>query len=525
MGFKIPVLNQDSDEFKRKFYAKVTEPVLQKRLVLVIVSTALLLDNMLYMVIVPIIPIYLRDIGAYKTNWEEEVIQFPNGTSYTQRNLNYIGEDEALGFLFASKAMVQIFINPLSGTLIDRFGYEYPMIFGLTVMFFSTSVFAVGQSYGILFFARSLQGLGSAFADTSGMAMIADRFTEEHERSKALGIALAFISFGSLIAPPYGSFLFEFAGKSVPFIILALVCFADAVAVFAVIMPNERRNTESGEPLQGTPIWRLFLDPYIAAVSGALVMANVSLAFLEPTISRWMKDEMPDVTEWEIGLIWLPAFFPHVAGVYATVVLMRRFPQYPWAMAAGGLAMEGLACFIVPFANSFWVLAFPLAIICFGIALIDTSLLPMLGYLVDTRHTPVYGSIYAIADISYSLAYAVGPIIAGEVVANMGFTALNVGICISNLAYAPVITLLRKVYVYKPFEEDALMDDNGAYGRFDDDANAGGYETVSNPNAKMYGAVDNGVANSDGYGYGGNFEYQGGFGVPQQTYPQPGADR
>ena len=40
------------------------------------------------------------------------------------------------------------------------------------------------------------QGVGSAFADTAGLSMIADRYTEEAERSKALGIALAFISFG-----------------------------------------------------------------------------------------------------------------------------------------------------------------------------------------------------------------------------------------------------------------------------------------------------------------------------------------
>ena len=50
--------------------------------------------------------------------------------------------------------------------------------------------------------ARSMQGVGSAFADTSGLAMIADRFSDEKQRRKALGIALAFISFGSLIAPP-----------------------------------------------------------------------------------------------------------------------------------------------------------------------------------------------------------------------------------------------------------------------------------------------------------------------------------
>ena len=54
---------------------------------------------------------------------------------------------------------------------------------------------------------------------------------------------------------------------------------------------------------EGTPIWRLLIDPHIACCSGALVVANVSLAFLEPTISKWMNETM-DAEEWQQGLIW-----------------------------------------------------------------------------------------------------------------------------------------------------------------------------------------------------------------------------
>ena len=53
--------------------------------------------------------------------------------------------------------LAQIFINPISGHIIDKIGYDLPMMFGITVMFFSTLMFACGSSYGVLFFARSLQ--------------------------------------------------------------------------------------------------------------------------------------------------------------------------------------------------------------------------------------------------------------------------------------------------------------------------------------------------------------------------------
>lgn len=139
--------------------------------------------------------------------------------------------------------------------------------------------------------------------------MIADRFTEENERSAALGIALAFISFGCLIAPPFGAILYSLAGKSVPFLILSLVSLLDAFAVFMVIQPKTGPSgmsgrSESGDKLQGTPMWKLFMDPFIAICAGALIMANISLAFLEPTITMWMAATMPETPEWLVGMIW-----------------------------------------------------------------------------------------------------------------------------------------------------------------------------------------------------------------------------
>ncbi|CAB4057591.1 SLC18A3 [Lepeophtheirus salmonis] len=414
------------------------------------------------MVIVPIIPDYLRLIGAWETHQvplnihdhnsgpppvqqRHEIVNFfSNSTGNysityvnTTRKLHfrgimieYEGEDSGIGVLFASKAAIQIFINPISGTIIDKVGYDLPMMFGLTIMFFSTLLFACGSSYGVLFFARSLQGVGSAFADTGGLSMIADRYTEESERSKALGIALAFISFGCLVAPPFGGVLYEFCGKAVPFIILAFICLIDGLLLLLIMRPMKAKQMEEGyvRP-KGTPIWKLFMDPHIACCSGALIMANVSLAFLEPTISKWMTETM-DAEEWQQGMIWLPAFFPHVIGVIITVKMTGKFPEWIWALAAIGLALEGLSCFIIPFSTNYFVLMIPISIISFGIALIDTSLLPTLGFIVDKKYESVYGSVYAIADISYCAAYAIGPVIAGHVVEKMGFTALNIIVAI-----------------------------------------------------------------------------------------------
>ncbi|KAG8000136.1 putative vesicular acetylcholine transporter-A [Nibea albiflora] len=420
-------LSQMSERTKQLGNA-IQDPERQKRIILVIVCIALLLDNMLYMVIVPIIPNYLEELQK-SADRAESALQHTNSTNSTVHTKGNF--DLQIGFFFASKAILQLLVNPLSGTFIDRVGYDIPLFIGLSVMFLSTLTFSFAENYATLFLARSMQGLGSAFADTSGIALIADKFSEDAERSKALGIALAFISFGSLAAPPFGGVLYQFAGKRVPFLILALVCLIDAV------------------------------------VAGALIICNIPLAFLEPTIANWMETTM-NASEWEIGMTWFPAFFPHVLGVFLTVKLAAKYPHLQWFYGAIGMVFIGASSCTVPACKNFGQLMMPLCGICFGIAFVDTALLPTLGFLVDVRHVSVYGSVYAIADISYCVAYALGPVVAGQIVHDLGFVQLNLGMGLANVLYAPALLLLKNVTQMKPsFSERNMLLEDGPTGLYD----------------------------------------------------------
>ncbi|CDQ90869.1 unnamed protein product [Oncorhynchus mykiss] len=364
-------------ERTKQLGTKFKDPERQRRIILVIVCVALLLDNMLYMVIVPIIPDYLAELQTTKGNFDLQI-----------------------GVLFASKAILQLLVNPLTGTFIDRVGYDLPLFIGLIIMFFSTCLFAFADNYVSLFAARSLQGLGSAFADTSGIAMIADK--------------------------------------------------------------GERENMPVG-----TPIYKLMIDPYIAVVAGALTTCNIPLAFLEPTIANWMEETMHS-SQWEIGLAWLPAFFPHVLGVYITVKLAAKYPHLQWFYGALGMVIIGASSCTVPACKTFGQLMGPLCGICFGIALVDTALLPTLAFLVDVRHVSVYGSVYAIADISYCVAYALGPVVAGQIVHDLGFIQLNLGMGLANVLYAPALLLLKNVCQMKPSNsERGMLLEEGPTGLYD----------------------------------------------------------
>ena len=55
------------------------------------------------------------------------------------------------------------------------------------------------------------------------------------------------------------------------------------------------------------------------------------------------------------------------------------------------------------------------------LGMIDASMFPQMGYIVDVRHVGVYGSIYAIADAAFCFAFALGPFFSGPFVRTLGF--------------------------------------------------------------------------------------------------------
>lgn len=57
--------------------------------------------------------------------------------------------------------------------------------------------------------------------------MLAERYPDDKERGNAMGIALGGLALGVLIGPPFGGFMFEFVGKSAPFLVLSALALGD----------------------------------------------------------------------------------------------------------------------------------------------------------------------------------------------------------------------------------------------------------------------------------------------------------
>ncbi|XP_059619591.1 synaptic vesicular amine transporter isoform X2 [Phlebotomus argentipes] len=435
-----------------------------RRLVLIIVAIALLLDNMLLTTVVPIIPEFLYDIrhpdaplaslpkfpppttpappcGQTTTPWDgiqETTPGFDNASFYAEleeRHKELVGETVEVGLMFASKAFVQLLANPFVGPLTHKIGYSIPMFAGFVIMFISTIIFAFGRSYSVLFLARALQGIGSSCSSVSGMGMLAERYTNDKERGNAMGIALGGLALGVLIGPPFGGVMYEFVGKSAPFIILAALALGDGVLQLLMLQPSVVLQESDPPSLKA-----LVCDPYILIAAGAITFANMGIAMLEPSLPIWMMDNM-GASKWEQGVTFLPASISYLIGTNVFGPLGHKIGR--WRAALLGLMIIGLCLLCVPMATSINHLILPNAGLGFAIGMVDSCMMPELGYLVDIRHAAVYGSVYALGDVAFCVGFAVGPALSGTLVNTIGFEWMLVGMAVICFAYAPLLTFLR----------------------------------------------------------------------------------
>jgi len=95
--------------------------------------------------------------------------------------------------------------------------------------------------------------------------------------------------------------MYEFVGKSSPFIVLSILALLDGLLQLMVLQPRVIKNQDEGASLM-----TLIKDPYILVAAGAITFANTGIAILEPALPLWMMDTMK-AKNWEQGVAFLPA--------------------------------------------------------------------------------------------------------------------------------------------------------------------------------------------------------------------------
>uniref|UniRef100_UPI00398F0995 chromaffin granule amine transporter-like isoform X2 n=1 Tax=Pristiophorus japonicus TaxID=55135 RepID=UPI00398F0995 len=427
-----------------------------RTMVLVIVYIALFLDYTLLTVIVPIIPSFLYEKHnaemnslaspeqpkalvptpsidfPYSSDVDLTIEKYTAGESETEgfgwrntteaailgltpatggthcsRNDSFLAEENVrVGLLFASKAIVQLLVNPLVGPLTNRIGYHIPMCTGFVIMFVSTIMYAFSNTYTWLFVARALQGIGSSCSSVAGLGMLASNYADDNERGKAMGIALGGMALGVLVGAPFGSVMYEFVGKSAPFLTLAALSLFNGALQLCILQPTKA----TAESQKGSSLLTLLRDPYILIAAGSLCFSNMAIAMLEQALPIWMMKTMCS-PKLHLGLAFLPSTIGYMMGTNLFGVLANKMGR--WLCSLIGMVALGISVITVPLATNIFVLIAP----------------------------------------GCGAGITLGPSIGGAIVRAIGFQWLMVIIGVINISYAPLCAFLRN----PPVKEEKMM--------------------------------------------------------------------
>ena len=204
--------------------------------------------------IVPVLPVYLKDLGLK-------------------------GSD--LGVLVAVFALAQMVISPFGGTLADKLGKKLIICIGLLLFAISEFLFAISHSFTLLIVSRILGGFSAGMVMPGVTGLIAD-ISPAGDKAKNFGYMSAIINSGFILGPGLGGFLAAFSHR-LPFFVAGFSGIL-ALILSIILIHNPKKATTAGftnyQPELLSKInWKVFLTPIILTLVLAFGLSSFETLF------------------------------------------------------------------------------------------------------------------------------------------------------------------------------------------------------------------------------------------------------
>ncbi|OCT90123.1 hypothetical protein XELAEV_18018739mg [Xenopus laevis] len=269
------------------------------------------------------------------------------------------------------------------------------------------------------------------------MGLVATEYTDDSKRGQVMGIAVGGIALGQLVGRPLGSFMYESVGKISPFLVLATLIVLEGALQLYILRP-----AQFAPPMvPSTPYFTLLRDPYILIAAGTLCVTSLVIGVLESSIPIWMRKTMC-ATNRQIGLSFLPQSVAYLLCSILSGFLGKKLGRCRCSLL--GMVLMGISLMCTPLATDIYGLIGPRILLGISLGILVSPVMPIIGHLVDIRHTSAYGAVYAIADMAVSLGNAMSHPIAEALVQKIGFPWLMVIFGGLSLLCSPLCILLCK---------------------------------------------------------------------------------
>jgi len=358
-----------------------------------LVTLATFTDIVAYSIAVPVLPDLTRRLGASPT---------------------------MIGLLFASFGVTVLAVSLPMGALSDRMGRRAPLVLGLLALAASTVMFAFAERLPALFAARLVQGAADAVTWVVGFALLADLYGPA-ERGRIMGLVMSGTTFGFMIGPTAGGWLYENGGTELPFLCVAALAVVVAIGFLWLNIPSKHTDHVP------VPIGAILRVPAVAICSAAVVVIGGTIAMVEPILSLFLASEI-HLGPARVGLVFggaavVSAVLHPLAGHLSDRWGARRVTMLGLVATSCALPLLGL------------ITSFPTAVALFVLNTLAVAIVitPSLAYMAEaTASTGVgsFGVAFGLYNFAWAIGLLVGPALGGFLYERIGFERLV-------LAWAP----------------------------------------------------------------------------------------
>ncbi len=352
-----------------------------------LVTFATFTDIIAYSIGVPVLPDLSRRLGASPTT---------------------------IGFLFASFGVTVLAVSVPMGAISDRVGRRLPLVGGLLTLSASTVLFAFADRLPALFAARLVQGAADAVTWVVGFALIADLYGPE-ERGRVMGLVMSGTTFGFMIGPTVGGWLYEQGGARQPFLVVAALAALGALG-FAWLPLPPRSGVHEAVPLR-----TVLKVPSVAACAAAVVLVGGTIAMLEPVLALFLAADI-GLGPSRIGLVF-------GAAALVSSALHPAFGRIADRSGGRRLTMAGLVVMavVMPVLGRIWSFESAAALYLITVVPIAMVVTPSLTYMAEATTKAGVGSFgvaYGLYNVAWAIGLLFGPSVGGFLYEHLGFQQL-----------------------------------------------------------------------------------------------------
>ncbi len=341
-----------------------------------------------------------------------------------------------LGVLAASFAIARIILAGPMGRLSDRVGRKPILIISLLGFAFSNIIYAYAYDVVVMIAARSLEGAISA-----GFFPAANAFVSDVTTSKNRGTAMGYLSMGNMVGfvvgPALGGFLAQFLGIRIPFILAGLAAFFTMGLLYVLVQEPVKRTIKEAVPK--VPIREVLSRA--RGIYGALGIAMFANMFAMGILEvAFMLDAVINlnIQPYEIGIFFGVIGITMIIGNVGFGKLSDMRGR-KWLIVIGAIVGAGsMGLFILAQTSVDLVIAG--IVLSIGMSMRGPAIQALIADVTDRS---AYGTMMGVFGAVSNSAYAVSPLISGQIFDDTGSAALSLliggGVSLVGAAVAAVL--------------------------------------------------------------------------------------